>query len=331
MNANATTSIATQPISHRWKKFNYFVISAVIFMFVCVALINTLVDPYRIFNIINLPNGYTPNERFNKVTFLINNPTKYDAFLLGSSKIGLFDPTDADVLHPTHHYYNLGLFGGHAGDALKILKFLKSRNVAIKEVVYGIDIFPFISAEEEVTPAYRHHPKITGVSLFDFYSGYLFVPSLYHSLIKLQHIYLGAPDIQFDFYTTGRFRLLNWEKQIKKDHDSYISNTFKELPKIKSSVVWVNEQFALLEELKTWLELNNIRNYFFIHPHHRFDVTRLMSQDDLTFFSNRINAITGDIPNFLNNEKWCNDDSLYYEPKHYRPVLAKQVLQKVLL
>ena len=60
-----------------------------------VTSINMLVDPYQVFKILKIPNGHTSNERYNKVGHLIKNPTKYNAYLMGSSKIGLVNPAYA--------------------------------------------------------------------------------------------------------------------------------------------------------------------------------------------------------------------------------------------
>jgi len=289
------------------------------------------IDPYQVFEVLDIPNGHTSNERYNKVSHLIKNPKKHNAYLMGSSKIGLIDPAYAEMHRPNREYYNLGVFGGHAGDALKMLKALKTNNVQIDEVVFGIDILPYISKETEVTPAYRHHPVVSGVSQFDFYSSYLFVPSVFHSAMKLSHIMRGAEDISFDFENTGHYRLLKFEELINQDHESYITKKFKNVLKKQNKVSWVEDQFQMLAYLKKWLKLNNIESYFFIQPHHRLDSQGMMLEDDLVYFEKRIYDITGKIPNYMNDQHWTNDDTLYYEPKHYRPVLAQELLGRLFI
>lgn len=317
--------------AYKWRRFNIAIIVSSIIILMLVTSINMLVDPYQVFEILKIPNGHTSNERYNKVDHLIKNPTKYNAYLMGSSKIGLVNPAYAEAYRPDMKYYNLGVFGGHAGDALKMLKALKENNVTIKEVVFGIDIFPYISRETEVTPAYRHHQLVSGVSNFDFFTSYLFVPSMFHSITKVAHIMRGAEDISFDFKNTGHYKLLKFEKMIAEDHKSYINKKFKNVTKTQNKVTWVDDQFTMLAYLENWLSLNNIQAYFFIQPHHRQDYQGRMLKEDLAYFTKRIYSITGIIPNYMNDAQWTNDDSLYYEPKHYRPILAQELLERLFI
>ena len=312
-----------------WVRFNVLLITLAITAFTLAGTLNLVIDPFRIFHLVDLPDGTSPNERFNKVDHLIQHPNKHNAFILGSSRMGLIDPDQVNKYRPGMQYYNLAVYSGHAGDALTMLKTLKAHRVAIDEVIFGIDLFPYVRADIEVTPAHRHHPEATGQGAFNFYSSYLFVSSLKESLIKLVHGNRDQKSVAFDFEGKGHYKLLGWEQDIATDHTAYIDKQFTSGIRQTVDVSWTEEQFHLLAQLKHWLETNNIRAHFFITPHHHMDIIGGLSPENRDDFVRRITDITGDIPNFLNQANWSTDNRLYYEPRHFRPVLADKVLTRV--
>lgn len=314
---------------HNWSKFNTRVSISVIIAFTLFMLSNLLIDPYDVFGFLNLKNGYDANERYNKIEHLLANPNKYNGYLLGSSKIGLIDPAFVEAVRPHTRYYNLGVFGGHAGDALKMLKAMKQNDVQIKEIIYGIDLFPYISTEKELNPAYRHHPIVSGMSKYEFFRGYLFVPSIYHSSMKVLHLMYGARDIVFDFNNTGHYRLTGYERLISNDQESYIKSKFRKVNAPKTKAAWNEEQFVYLQELKSWTDSNHIEAYYFIQPHNRLDYQSVILDTDLEYFLKRVGEIVGDVPNYMSIREWANDDTLYYDTRHYRPVLAQKIFEKM--
>lgn len=311
-----------------WRNTTIMSVILVIIAFIVVALTNILVDPYSIFHITDLRNGYTPNDRFNKVEHVIAHKTQYDSFIIGSSRMGVFSTAAVEHYRSGHHYYNLSVFGGDADDALQMLKALDSQGVTIREVLMGIDVFPFIHVKQIVDASYRHHPYVTGESNFSFYSHYVFAPSLYHSLLKLHHNHKAIPDILVDYSAGGSFELVAFDQRIKSNHTKFINDKFnKTLPPRRGDITWYEPAFTALQSLIMWMNAKGIKQHLFIHPHHEQEALRSLSPKSYEEFIHRIFTITGDIPNMLTT--WQSQHEYFYDSSHYRPILADIILKEL--
>ena len=309
------------------RRFNRWVLVGVYGVLFGVMALNAIIDPYRVFRLVEWGSGYTDNERYNKVAHLIDHVDQHDAFIVGSSRMGLYDPNDLNQLRPGRDYYNLAAFGGSAQDALLMLRAIQAHGVIIREVVFGIDLFPFLEPPGEVTPAYRHHPAASGQSYAAFFASYLFSPSVTHAFLKLQHTRMAEPDLEFDFAGNGRFYLRRWDREIAADPEAYTATAFKasrEPPKSRE-VVWNAARFDELGALMSWAEQSGVSLYVFVQPHHHSELKHY-TRETLVNFQQRVSAVTGDIPDFTVHADWSLNNDWYYEPKHYRPELAREVM-----
>jgi hypothetical protein len=242
--------------------------------------------------------------------------------------MGLFDARVADALRPGRHYYNLAVFGGQATDALKMLSTLRRQGIPVREIVMGIDLFPFFRPEGEVTPAYRHHPAVTGQSWPSFYLGYLFAPSVYHALQKVKESRGLVPWTAFDYRGKGGYSMPLLDRQISEDPNGYIVRQFPEKPRPRMDVAWRIDAFQDLARLVAWLKAEGVDARFFIHPHHRTALGDF-TERSLRDFERHVQVIAGPMPSFLTRREWSDDDRLFYDANHYRPVLASEVLREV--
>jgi len=314
-----------------WKTFSNIIIFTAIVSVVMIICLNLIVDPYRVFNVFSTSNGYTPNERYNKVDYLLDHPARFDGLLLGSSKIGLFDPRLLTTTRPGINYYNLGVFGGDSKDATQMLKALLDNGLEIKEVVVGLDVGTFMGLRIPTTPAYKHHPVVSGEPDWLFFSHYMTLNSLLHSALKLIQSSSDQQEIQFNFEHGGHYQLSAWDKDIENNHEAYISEHFGRSVSEQDAhnVPWIDDRFDEVVELKKLLDRKGIRYSFFIHPHHPLGDIKQVSKASLKQLEVRLSAIIGgDLVSFLGRED-MESDKLYYEPKHYRPILIRQVVKSL--
>ena len=314
------------------RRFNRWVLVGVYGVFGCVMALNAIIDPYRVFHWVEWGSGYTDNERYNKVAHLIAHVARHDAFIVGSSRMGLYDPNDLNQLRSGRDYYNLATFGGSAQDALLMLRAIQSHGVAIREVVFGIDLFPFLEPPGEVTPAYRHHPEASGQSYSAFFTSYLLSPSVTHAFLKLQHTRMAEPDLEFDFEGNGRFYLRRWDREIAADPEAYAATAFKasHQPPRARQALWNTARFDELHALVAWAEQSGVALYVFVQPHHHSELKRY-TPETLTVFHRKVRAVTGDLPDFTRHADWSRNNDWYYEPKHYRPELAREVVRALFM
>jgi len=323
----------THPVpADKWNLWNRVVLAVVFVWLIITVATNAIVDPYYVFRLVPLGKGYTPNERNAKLEYLLAHPRSHDAFLIGSSRMGVYNPAQASALRPGRHYYNLSVFGGDAVDSLVMLKTLKAQGVTIREVVMGVDPGTFLHPRSAADPSYRHHPVVTGEPRWRFLVDHLLVSSFYHSISKLEHFALettSTPVLNFDF-TTGQWQLVGRERRIRADPAGYRHEVFGSRPIPQAHPVrWLEPRFEEFRALVSWLHANHVEVYFFLHPLN-WRERKALEPSALDEFVRRIEGIAGPVKNYLGKPEW-RDDKHFYDPKHYRPYVAEALLRQLWL
>lgn len=321
---------STSSFDSPWWKWALSVATGVILIVAGIVSLNILVDPFSVFGINNGRHGFTPNERYNKAEFLLSDPTMFDSFILGSSRMGVFDPADINRLRPGRRYYNLGLFAGTPKDSYQILSTLIDHGAQVNEVLLGLDVFPFTEATDSNDPATRHHPQVLGVSPASYYSNYLFIPSFLPSLSRLRHQRAPKPDIAFEFRGSGRYVLTKYDRLIAEDHSAYLSSRFQSSkPRLSGSLKWVDRRFGELSQLLEYLDQKGIKAFVFIHPQHHQQMATIIEQDYAEFVR-RVRDIAPAVLDFNCYPSLTDDDRLYYDVKHYRAPIAQFILDSLI-
>lgn len=317
-------------MAHRVFRWNLAVFAGLVLSVLLLVAMNYIVDPYLVFHSDVMRPSVTSNERYNKVEHLLNNPGRYDSFMIGSSLMGVYDPDVANALRPGHHYYNLSVFSGTAVDEFEMLSALHAHGQEIREVIIGIDAFPFKAVNDTNRDAsMRHHPVVLGKSTLNYFGGYLFVSSFRQSLAKLVDHNLPEASFKFDFNDTGVWQLLAYEKRIQTDPVTYAAEMFKKPLPVTADVAWVDGRFGELEKLVEWLQEHQVRVFAFIHPFSQ-QQQNTMTAESYNEFRRRVHAIIPSIVDFSGREDITGNVALYYEPKHYRPGLAAYLLAQLL-
>ena len=311
-------------------RWNRIVIAGLVGAACFVVAFNYLLDPYDIFQSRLLPPGPLMNERFNKVEHILETKGRYTSFIVGSSAMGAYEPAWLEARRPGSRFYNASFFGGIPRDAHRLLMLMKERGVRVDEIFMGIDLFPFLQADDAKSPSQQHHYLVAGERPWSFYGNYLFASSVWHAWIKFNNSQLKTPFIRFDVERTGRYYLEKQDHEIAVDQDAYIKKKFGSSATPRSpanSVAWIDKRF---EELRSFVELTRstgIRTTFFIQPCHHL-LRESLPASDLASFRDRIFAITGLIPDFSSTREITDDDRLYYDPKHYLPSVAKGIVEE---
>jgi hypothetical protein len=317
-----------------WGKWNKWIIAGIAASVSGVIGFNLLVDPYDVFGGNLLRPYYSFNERYNKIQFLVETEKgRYDSYLVGSSVMGAFDPDVANRLRPGQSYYNLSYLGGMPSEAFASLRVLHDQGHPIKEIVMGIDVFPFHRIENDGGFDKRPHPMVSGESSLAFHTDYLFASSLFHGLSKILNDGTEDPAVVFDVRNGGMYRLTAYDRDIQKDHAGFTAKHVRRDDASKSGaagIVWIESRFQNFREFNDWLKANNIKATFFIHPFNHF-VRDFISTEEMQEFKSRIAEIVGKPVTDLSMRKDITDnDLLYYDLKHYRPVVANQILTELL-
>jgi len=184
-----------------WRRWNRGILAAVLLVASSVVAMNVLVDPYQVFRVIEYRNGFAPNEWDNKFDWLSAHPEQADILLLGSSRMGLFDPRWLEAQYPGRRAYNFSKLAARPSDIARLLPALERAGLAPREIILGIDVFPFLSRNGDRGPAHFDPPFISGESRAKFLSRYLFLASFLQSGLRLNHQRQPLPELVFDHGT----------------------------------------------------------------------------------------------------------------------------------
>ena len=292
---------------------------------------NYFIDPYGVFETRWLTrDSYNVNERYLKVEHILHERSRYDSFILGDSAMDVFDSRTADRLSHGQHWYNLSFLGGNAGEALAVLRAIKQQGVSIREVIFGVDMIPYWENRGNASGFLRMHPAVTGESRVSFLVRSLFASSFLEGINRIENSIQPEPAVAYDINSTGRLMLLRYERELASDPEAFRRRQFRGDAKIQANdIVWIDQRFRELAELKAWLEEHRIAAQFFIQPYHH-ETRAWVSPRSYQEFCDRILQILGTVPNFSVISEITDDDRNYYDPKHFRPEVSDLILRRLL-
>ncbi len=321
---------------------------------------NVVVNPYQIFkekySIGDRYSSSTTNERFLKVEYLlkaakesspnspdgiigqINNNSSggkgnkkllnagHDAFIVGSSIMGLVDPALVDRYFPGRHFYNLAFLAAKPDEILATLQGLKRKGVTIKTVVYGLEPIAFTDIKS-YGPAYELHPETSGQSLQRVLFDYLFASSFSDGFSRLVTGISGKPSVRYDIEGTGKYYLERYDQEIEKDHGAFIRKQFPINAKPVKAPPWIDSRFEDFRKLAQWLKDENIESRFYLNPLHPY-VAEAYGVERLADFKQKIAELSGDESVGDCTELLQGDDvnQHFYDYKHFRPSEAAKVI-----
>lgn len=312
----------------RARRWSGWLVTAVAAWTALLLTVNLLVDPFQVFGLLPLRDSYGPNEMLNKYRHLAAHPERHDAFLVGSSRMGAYEPATANRLRPGRRYYNLGVLGSRPAEQLALLQALRAAGVTIREVVVGLELYPFLTPRPPDALTYRLPPEVTGEARLAFYLAYLWHVDYSRLLSRVGHHFHAQPQMRFDFTGTGRYVLAGLERERAADPVAYRQRYVAERPdtaRPTSPPHWLESGFADLARLRDWLRAQQINAVYFIHPLHPGDLTNVAVTAPAEFV-HRVRQLVPDVRDFSQEARFLASRD-YYDYKHYTPAVADGILQ----
>ena len=247
------------------KKFNIIVLVSLISLLFTTALINIVVDPFSVFDtpILYRFNKIKPElkrqERLTKVVYGILNKNKFNAIILGSSRVDYgFDP-EYYFKKTVNKAYNLGIKATGAAEAVEIVKKIIQKNSKLKQIIIGVDFFAF-----KKPPEYLNKNKNNSIStkLSDFASILLSSDALESSINTILYNFKTPNNNIYD---------PNGLKIMKKDHNAYDEALYEIGAYMNDELFYKNYKpdsrgFNDLKELMSICHKNNIKLIVFVNP-----------------------------------------------------------------
>jgi len=306
--------------------------SIVAFTITVLATANLIIDPYGIFNTRVLPIAVEPSTYFNKIKQLEKNRGHYNGFMLGSSGIG-FTPTEyIERYLPGVRVYNLWVSSATQYENLKHVQYLIKRQ-APKAIYLQVDMEFALAEHRHGSAMYARklHPLVEETSLPLYLFGYLTIFPLDRIRDKLVANIRGQVQSTLtDFDGTGSVRADAQEALIRADGPAYVRNSpqFQANPGPRFvSGRQTSRNIRALAAIHELCAQHGIKLIVFIHPESRVSMDKFLLPDYLAFL--RQLASVTDYWDFSGYNSVTTDDTMYYEPGHYRPVVSRLIAAKI--
>lgn len=296
------------------KKFTLKVLTIVLVIIALVMCYNYKYDTYGVYNKDFSVPRVEPNQHFVKIEYLIENPSKYNAYCFGSSRVGNID---LKKIHNGYNYYNMTYSEGVPGEWLEDINILLKHHVAIKQVMIGIDDFSFRVEPQRHNNQYLRMPYKEN-NIYTYISYLLKPPSKPSYDTNSMSLY--------DIYDSGR-PLHTWaDDKIESDVESHIhGKAFSEgSPYVGERI---QQTIAEIQKIKEITAANDIELIVFINPINLLTYcgNNLAEFDE---FKRELANIT-DFYDFSGVNDITKNNYYYYETSHYRPMVGDMIVQRI--
>ena len=292
-----------------------FVFSFVFFSFLLLGGLAVYNYKYDVYGLLNLTEySVQANDHFMKVRFWLDNPSKFNAFCFGSSRVGHIDLTRIDN---GLQYYNMTYPDGLPKEWLDDVRIFLKHDIHIKQVIIGIDDFSFRLDPSKHAAHYGRIPYNDDSNLKTYVACLLRVPSMPKKTPnKCQHI--SGMGMNLD---------RSAEASVEQDIINHVHD--KKFLESKYHVLGnrINETIKVVSELKALCDDNNIELVVFINPIHR--ITYLANNlEEFNEFKRRLAEVT-DYYDFSGLNEVTMNNNYYLETTHYRMVVGDMIVQRI--
>ena len=299
------------------KKFVLKLIPFVILCLLVTVLFPLLLDPYNVFHVMSIrDNGVEPNKNYIKMSYIINEPDRFDAYFFGSSRVGAFHTEKLNGCNCYNMTYSVGL----PVEFKDNLKTMIDKGVSVKRIYVGLDSasYTYVYEGREQDPLRASYEYLTAHPA-EFCKLYLESAKTFRSI----------PTIVKNKKTEGyaeRFYSYGWPI----DYGIKPMETYGGLPEISVGPAEdpygeMEKELQAIKEMKEICDDNGIEFIVITMP--MLWITYNESVDKLyyTEFMKRLSEIT-DYYNFSGLNEITRDQNNYFDPSHFGAEIGDIVL-----
>jgi len=294
-----------------------------------IAMVNYVVDPFGIFGSNILKNKLQMNERFVKIEYIEKNHQKYNAYLFGSSRIGVVNPKLIEQYVPNSKFYNFTVSSANLYDYLMHLRYFVEKNYELKTLYLQLDIDDMNNYGQESSDYLSQlHPHVTHDSTAFFYARYLLGFFPLNIRTKIEVNLAKTLNKTYDL-KKGTWQLPYKEKALMQNAKEYVEKEKSFHLKSRKVISYTQEEQnnKALTEIVEICKEKRIKLYVFTTPHNH-------NMTD-TFFSNEYKKYLSDISkittyyDFSGYNSVTRNNENYYEVSHYRPHVGRWIAAKI--
>lgn len=295
------------------KKFLKKILPFALFCLLVTTLIPVCVDPYNVFHVNQVrDNGIEPNKNYIKMSYILENPDKFDSFMFGSSRVGAIHVEKIE----NERCYNMTYSVGVPAEHLENIRTLVKNGIIPDKIYIGVDSLSYTSdaklhESEPIRASYEH----LTTDRLAFAELYLNVRMVLDSL-KITASYNGTNDALNAFYDYG------WIF----DYGTACKPEYFEQP--EASIGTEDCMDETLEDMASIVEIckeNDIELIVFTNP--MYEVTyEASAAADYEIFLHELAEIT-DFYNFSGLNSITLDKENYIDTSHYKPEIGDMMIQ----
>lgn len=292
-----------------------FVKTVLIYFVIAVAIICGIafcIDPYNVLHWKNIRNnGVEPNKNYIKTRYLIENPDKFDSYILGSSRVGAIHTEKITG----ERVYNLTYSEGTPTEQFETIKCLIDSGVNIKNIYIGVDSLSY------TLDAYFHRGTGMHSTYMELKNPIKFLETYFNpntNIAALETIRENSEIAGFDsFYEYG------WDFDYGL---GYKEDWEYSVPSIGTSYRFY-ETLDEISQIKSLCEANGIGLILWTNPMYITTYEESVNQGYL-FFLEELAKITG-FYNFSGINDITTDYRNYLDSSHYNAEVGDMMIDVI--
>lgn len=318
-----------------YKKFNFYIITILIGLFLFNILFNIAIDPFYIFKtpIIKGFNEIKPDlkkqERLTKILEYKINKNKFNTLFFGSSRVDYGIDSCYCNKYTGNNTFNFAIKGTGITETANYIKSVVKKNKNLKNIFVGVDFFAFSTPLAEINSdndKFYYSPSINLNELATVLISQDAFASSYSTLIAN---IIDNTDVDFN---------LNGIKQEKKDSNAY-DTAINEMgiyindPHFYKHFKLSNKRFDDVKEIKKICAENKINLIFFVNPINIVQLQAIKSSnnwENYKIWKEKLAEITPYYDfsgyNDITTEPLSKKMKFYFDSNHYKQSAGNKII-----
>jgi len=270
------------------------------------------VDPYNVFHWKNIrDNGVEPNKNYIKTKYIVNNPTKFDGFIFGSSRVGAIHVENIK----DYHIYNMTYSAGTPNEHLRTLRTFIEEGVKMEIVCIGVDSLSYTEDSREhekqaLRCSYQHLQNP-----INFFLKYFDVAMIKQSIpVIKQKLRVENVEVFYEYGAGLPYVIIpkaDWEN---------------ELPFIGNAQL-LEETLQDIREIKQLCDENEIKLIIFTNPLCEVTYRESVNRNYLVFLKELANIT--EYYNFSGLNNIALDADNFYDTSHYNAFVGDMIISAI--
>jgi len=268
-----------------------------------------------------------PNKNVLKVHYILENKTKYDSFIFGSSRVGSINPLKI----ANGKYYNMTYSEGIPKEHLLNIQLFLNKGVKIKNLLIGLDEFSYQVSfkkhqHQALTKAYYEATHTPFINYYrELYLRFPLGEDRHHIAKKIKHS-KNYFSMDISKQTKNYQNAMKAFNKAKFTTPKHINNKIFDKPTYYSGNT-LTSTLKDIQKIKNLCKRNSIKCNFFINPmHHKtYEYT---NHKLLKEFKKGLSKITS-FYDFSIQSPLSHDNSYWHETSHYTLEVGDMIINTI--